>query len=590
MKAKQLVGVVTSGILITAGVVVSFVQHAATTLNRRAHSSSQIASTNNDLTSLLETTKYDIETGKQLARTTGSKITNTAISTPIPTGEASKAIIKPLSSLKTSLLEISPPEDDKALPLGNFIKATLSGHNSGSASPDSSSWDTAAANVGLIRDNLFGLIGKESPHFQLPDHVPGSIGQYFKDLPEDAKPWLAVATGATLVIIGGSRNIKTPSKKVPNDSTESSIQATSDAIGSLTDELGSLQSRMKSLEANGLELDSKLKDATSKLAVKELDISKARLKAADISLNLGREIDLLKQKLDENDEKVVSLDADLAKARAECKLLVNELDKAKAKNMKKVSLESIKEKKVNDAAAKKTKKVRSGKTAPKISKPKKEKKSPLAYTNEAELSTKKKVKEKNPVASAAKKKTASPKKEATKVQTEELPTAEVKSAAKKNTASQKKEAAKVQTEKLPTAEVKCAAKKRTVSPKKESTKVQTEELPTAEAPLKKYPPKKKSRVQKKAVTKVKKTTKDIQKVSATKDTTPEEIKMESDSPKVSPKGTPEKGDLTTLSKSALSRKTVKELREFLESKGLSITENDGKPLKKNGLLEAVRSL
>merc|ERR1712238_13848 len=107
---------------------------------------------------------------------------------------------------------------------------------------------------------------------------------------------------------------------------------------------------------------------------------------------------------------------------------------------------------------------------------------------------------------------------------------------------------------------------------------------TAEAPLKKE-----TIVKKKVVTKVKKTSKDLQKASATNDTTPEN-KMESDASKVLPKETPEKFDFTTLSKSALSRKTVKELREFLESKGLSITEDSGKPLKKNGLLEAVHSL
>ena len=54
---------------------------------------------------------------------------------------------------------------------------------------------------------------------------------------------------------------------------------------------------MKVLEATGLDLDSQLGDAKTKLTRKELDISKANLKAADTSLNLNREIDLLKQKL-----------------------------------------------------------------------------------------------------------------------------------------------------------------------------------------------------------------------------------------------------------------------------------------------------
>jgi hypothetical protein len=122
--------------------------------------------------------------------------------------------------------------------------------------------------------------------------------------------------------------------------------------------------------------------------------------------------------------------------------------------------------------------------------------------------------------------------------------------------------------------------KKIASPKKKATKVQTEELPVAEAPvLKESAPKKK------VVTKVKA----IEPVA--KDAKPEEIKAESDSSKVvSPKQSPEVGDLTTLSKSALSRKTVKDLTEFLESKGLPTTGDDGKPLKKNGLLEKVHSI
>jgi len=555
MKAKQLLGVVTSGILIIPSVVVAFVQQAATTSYRRAHSSIQIASSNNDLTSLLETTKYGVETGKQFVKTTGSKVTDAAITTSIP-----------------------PPEDDKALPLGNFIRETLIGHKTGSVSPDSSSWDTAAANVSLLRDNLF------------------STAHYFKDLPDDAKPWLAGATVATLVIIGSSKNTKKPSKKVPVD-----IQATSNAIGSLTYELGSLQSRMKSLEANGLKLDSKLKDATSKLTLKELDISKARLKAADISLNLGREIELLKQKLDANDAKVVTLDTELIKARAECELLIKELDKAKNKKNKKVSSEvSKEEKKINSATVSKKKNVRSKKTALKKSKPKNEEKLQLAYTDEAEPSTEEKVKEKDPVKSAAKKKTPSPNKESSEVIKEETKINDATVPKKKNVRSEKtapkklkpKNKEKLQLASTDTAEpstekkvkekdpVKSVPKQKTPSANKEVTKVQTVELPTAEAPLKK-----KTSVEKKVVTEVKKTSEDLQKASTTKDTTLE-IKMESNSSKVSP----EKIDFTTLSKSALSRKTVKELKEFLESKGLSITEDDGKPLKKNGLLEAVRSL
>jgi hypothetical protein len=397
---------------------------------------------------------------------------------------------------------------------------------------------------------------------------------------------------------------------------------------------------MKSLEANGLDLDSKLKNASSKLTEKELDISKERLKAADLSLNLGREIERLKQKLNENNGKVVTLDVELTKARVECDLLLKELDKAKAKDDKKVkdALVTIKE-------------VKNFKDAPTKSKPKKEEEElPVASSiDEAKSSKKKNVpKGENLVKSAAKKK-APPKRKATKVQTEELPVAEApvkENAAVKKIASPKKKAAKVQTEELPVAEApvkentavkkiaspkKKAAKvqteelpvaeapvkentavKKIASPKKkEATKVQTEELPVAEAPVKENtavkkiasPKKKATKVQteelpvaeapvlkesapkKKVVTKVKA----IEPVA--KDAKPEEIKAESDSSKVvSPKQSPEVGDLTTLSKSALSRKTVKDLTEFLESKGLPTTGDDGKPLKKNGLLEKVHSI
>merc|ERR1712238_106511 len=328
----------------------------------------------------------------------------------------------------------------------------------------------------------------------------------------------------------------------------------------------------KSLEANGLELDSKLKDATSKLTLKELDISKARLKAADISLNLGREIELLKQKLDINDAKVVSLDTDLVKARAECELLIKELDKAKHKKTEEVSSKVIKEKKkINDATVKQ-KHVRSERTTAKKLKTKIEEKLQLAYTDEAEPSTEKKNKEKDPVKIVAKKKSPSPNKEATKVQTEELPTAEAP--LKKETIVKKKVVTKV---KKTSKDLQKASATNDTTPE---IKMESD----AESPLKK-----KSSVKETMVTKVKKTPKDLQKVSATNDTTPE-IKMESDASKVLPKETPEKIDYTTLSKSALSRKTVKELREYLESKGLSITEDSGKPLKKNGLLEAVHSL
>jgi hypothetical protein len=258
--AKQLVGV-TIGILLTASVVVAFFQNVPTTLNRRVYylstSSSQIASSNNDdLANLLGTTKYELETGmkigstvKKTATAVSSKIADTAAtttSTPanVPSindvSEASKAVVKSLSPL-----DVTPPVDGKALPLGNFIKATLSGDLHGPATPDSSGWNTALANAGLLRDNIFKLIGKEPSELSSlkfhSDVTPTTIGQYIKNVPEEAKPWLAVVAGATLVILSNS-NKKTTSKETDVEKEVSvenpeSIQVTSDALGSLTDEL-----------------------------------------------------------------------------------------------------------------------------------------------------------------------------------------------------------------------------------------------------------------------------------------------------------------------------------------------------------------
>ena len=89
-------------------------------------------------------------------------------------------------------------------------------------------------------DNFLKLIGKEPSELH-SDITPTTIGQYIKNVPEEAKPWLAVAAGATLVILSNS-NKKTTSKETDVEKEVSveipeSIQVTSDALGSLTDEL-----------------------------------------------------------------------------------------------------------------------------------------------------------------------------------------------------------------------------------------------------------------------------------------------------------------------------------------------------------------
>merc|ERR1711865_1301531 len=60
--------------------------------------------------------------------------------------------------------------------------------------------------------------------------------------------------------------------------------------------------------------------------------------------------------------------------------------------------------------------------------------------------------------------------------------------------------------------------------------------------------------------------------------------------KAAPKTTKEP-EMMQLSKSALSRKTVKQLQEFLQAYNVSIiNDEDGKPLRKAGLLVAVQTL
>jgi len=211
---------------------------------------------------------------------------------------------------------------------------------------------------------------------------------------------------------------------------------------------------MKALESTGVDLSSQLSDAKSKLIQKELDVSKAKLEAADTSLTLNREIELLKKKLQDNEGKVKSLDAELNKAREDALKLVDELEKSKPP--------------------------------------------------------------------------------------------------KKAPATEKKVAKKAAPEVYPATPVKIELPGKSAKPKSAPKKaVKEAELPTAE--------------------------KTVAKKAAPK--------------KAAPKKTPAaKGDLTTLSKSALQRTTVKALVEFLDSKGVNTVGDDGKPLKKAALLEAVRSL
>jgi len=514
MKATVLAGVVGVGFL-TASVVVGFLQHAgfrAQTSNHRgySHSMSQIAlsagNSEYDLSSLLETTKTEM--GASTAATS-----------------APPAVVSDV--VKTANVFAS---DEKAPTLAEVIKGSIDTKTAPSLTKNTD-WEQTKRNLDLLKDNSIRLVGKDPSEvdiklpdidlskisapdlskisapdlskisapdlskisapdlskisapdlskisapdlskFSAPDlskfSVPdlpaigsvdvSSITQYIESLPPVAKTAAAVVAGATFLLIG-LNNKKSPPPAVESED----LEAASAAVGDLTSELGTLKSRMKTLEDTGLDLGSQLKDAKTKLTQKELDISKARLQAADTSLNLNREIDLLKQKLVENDGKVKSMDEELTKARKECEALVEELEKSRKEQAKKAAAEAaaLEKKKAAEAAAK------------------------------VEPPPPKKV--------PAKK--AEPKAEPV-----ELPTAEA--AAPK--AAPKKAAAKKKT----------AAKKKAAAPKKAASK-----------------------------------------------------------------------DLTTLTPSALSRTTVKVLVEFLDEKGVTTVDGDGKTLKKADLIESVKSL
>lgn len=580
MKAKILAGAVGT-ILLTASVVVGFLQHAAfisQNSNHRArrHSLSQVvvasagSSGADDLSSLLQIARSEFGVGAAKSASTIGDVSISVASTP-------KAVIN--DPLKDILLatqanlqqsEYIPLDDGKTLPLGTFIKASVNGN--APMPSGGTDWETSRANLELLKANTLKMTGADPnnyptinfPKFSAPDFDvdASAIQQYIESLPPGAKTFAAVAAGATLVLVGASNNKKTASKKkAAAPASNADIKATSDVVGGLTDELGTLQSRMKALEATGLNLDSQLTDARSKLTEKELDISKARLKAADASLNLNREIDMLKQKLKSNDGKVLTLDDELTKARKECVGLVKELEKSRKEQAKKEAAEAAKlaktkkaveaAKKVDEAVKKKADEAakKAGVAAKKADDA--AKKADAAATKKADEAAKK-----ADIASSKKALEASLK--------------ALEAAKKADEATKKKVAAK------PAIEKKVSVKK--AAPKKMQT------------PVQKIAPKKAA-----APKKVASKAKDEEKVSGTGVWTAAEEKIEevptADAPSVT-KAKPQqkKGDLTTLTKSGLDRTTVKVLVEFLGSKGITTVGENGKTLKKSDLLEAVRSL
>jgi len=603
MKAKILAGAVGT-ILLTASVVVGFLQHAAfisQNSNHRArrHSLSQVvvasagSSGADDLSSLLQIARSEFGVGAAKSASTIGDVSISVASTP-------KAVIN--DPLKDILLatqanlqqsEYIPLDDGKTLPLGTFIKASVNGN--APMPSGGTDWETSRANLELLKANTLKMTGADPnnyptinfPKFSAPDFDvdASAIQQYIESLPPGAKTFAAVAAGATLVLVGASNNKKTASKKkAAAPASNADIKATSDVVGGLTDELGTLQSRMKALEATGLNLDSQLTDARSKLTEKELDISKARLKAADASLNLNREIDMLKQKLKSNDGKVLTLDDELTKARKECVGLVKELEKSRKEQAKKEAAEAAKlaktkkaveaAKKVDEAVKKKADEAakKAGVAAKKADDA--AKKADAAATKKADAAATKKADEaaKKADAAATKKADEAAKKAdiASSKKALEASLKALEAAKKADEATKKKVAAK------PAIEKKVSVKK--AAPKKSQT------------PVEKIAPKKAA-----APKKVASKAKDEEKVSGTGVWTAAEEKIEevptADAPSVT-KAKPQqkKGDLTTLTKSGLDRTTVKVLVEFLGSKGITTVGENGKTLKKSDLLEAVRSL
>jgi len=453
MKAqvKVLAGVA-GVILLTASVVVGFFQQAFLSQKSnprgRGHSLSQVglsagkigADDLPDLSSLLETAKSE------------------------------------LGGASSNMLGETAPS------LGDFVKTSVVERSIPNLAT-SADWQTTKANLDILKSNTIKFTGADPsslPKFSVPDFpkfsasdlpafsVPDFSGFSSSDIGGfDASPiqqyiesqplTTAVAAGASFLLIAAKQSKKP--KKVKDVKGEN-IQATAVAIGDITDELGTLQARMKALEATGFDLDSQLSDAKTQLTERVLDVSKERLKVADTSLILNREIDMLKQKLTENDRRVKNMDEELSKAKDDCLSLVDELEKSRKEQAKKNALEAADIAKMAD-----------------------------------ELGKKKAV-----VVAAAKKQAALAAKLAKKAPAQELPTADAPFFT----------------------EAKVAA-----------------------------PPKKKALAKKAAAN---------------------------------------EGDLTTLTKSGLSRTTVKVLAEFLDSKGVTTVDENGKTLKKAVLVEAVQSL
>ena len=433
----------------------------------------------------------------------------------------------------------SPPEDGKALPLSEFMKAKFTGGTPNPAGSSDAALADSKEKLDILINNLGEFFSGLSAAIQgasqgsVSPSVGGtastvdfskSISDAVDQLPEGSAPWIAVGLGVLLLAAGTKRD-----EEAEIAASSSDLKASSAKLGDLTGDLVSfssptvyspqsfhfpflcsvlelsesfrieipwfltksfvcnffcyfeqeiLQKRMKEMEKSGLSVSSELKAANEMLLRKELEISKERLKALDTASKLQRQIESLQLKLKQNDGKFQTLDNELIKTKSECEALSAELLKAKEEQTSAPPKEKAKTK----ASAK-------SKAAPKKAAPKE----------------------------------AAPQKAVEQAPKDELPSA----AGSTSTA--------------PKASTKTKSKK-TVKKAKKSKKAVSEPVP-APAP------------------------------------TPASAAPASG-------GT---DDWSTLSKSTLTRKTVKELQDYLGEKGVTTTDSDGKPLKKALLVDAVLS-
>jgi hypothetical protein len=347
----------------------------------------------------------------------------------------------------------------------------------------------------------------------------------------------------------------------------------------------SLQRRMKNLEATGLSLQAELKAAKEKLLEKELEISKERLRTVDSQLTLNRQVQKLEKKLTDNDVQVKSLDKELAKTRVESEALKKALEEARNGSKISAPKEIVVEEKLKSIS-------QNEEPVPECTEENvTDENLPLVPEAEASLPSlghkvfEGKVAIEEPH-SSTEKEDIPVKQQPSTTRLEEsvhvayknaadgknvfeglTPTTEkeelVHASERKTTVTTEKAIYRTTVQQTP---VKKTGTKRASSTKETASKTKGVVKSTVEIPTvffaERLPPQPPTRT-----------------MASTENTTAKDSPVKVDA-----------NDWTSLSKSTISRKTVKELSEYLDSKGVATTGSDGKTLKKAELIEAVMSL